>query len=159
MKILSIDPGYERLGIAVIEKKEGKKEELVFSKCFKTSSKDPHHQRLTEVSAEVEKIIKKYKPSILVTETLFFSKNVKTAMKVAEARGVIIERCSSNNLEIFELSPQQIKIAITGSGSGNKNQIIKMVPLLINVSKEKKNDDEYDAIAIGLTFFAIKNNF
>ncbi|MDA8611245.1 crossover junction endodeoxyribonuclease RuvC [Candidatus Pacebacteria bacterium] len=177
MKIIAIDPGYERLGIAIVEKNKGdRKETLLFSECFKTSAKDPHHQRLAELSAEMEKVIKEYKPTALAIETLFFSKNTKTALKVAEARGVIIERCSTNGLEIFEFSPAEIKIAVTGSGSSDKNHVMKMVPLLIdmNIKNEtlkkiqgdgvekkvlKKQDDEYDAIAAGLTFFATKNSF
>ena len=159
MKILGIDPGYERLGVAIVEKNEGEKENLIFSECFKTSSKDPHHQRLSEVAAEIEKVIKEHQPEALAIETLFFSKNTSTALKVAEARGVIIERCSTNNLEIFEFSPQEIKIAVTGSGSGDKTQIMKMVPLLIDTQDTKKQDDEFDAIAAGLTFFATYPSF
>jgi crossover junction endodeoxyribonuclease RuvC len=150
MKILAIDPGYEKLGIAVLENGE-----LIFSECFKTSPKELHEQRLSKISSRIEEIIKEYKPKYLVTETLFFSKNIKTAIKVAEARGVIIERCCSNGLEIVEFSPQAIKVAVTGNGASNKEQVTKMVSLLTNIKKTKvqKEDDEYDAVAIGLTFF------
>lgn len=154
MKILAIDPGYERLGIAVLEKINNQKEVLLFSECFKTDSKEPHHQRLSKVAFEIEKIIKEFSPEALAIETLFFSKNTKTALKVSEARGVIIERCSSNGLMIFEYSPQNIKIAVTGSGSSGKEQVMKMIPMLIGIPNTKKQDDEFDAIATGLTFFA-----
>ena len=77
MKILGIDPGYERLGIAVLEKvKEKEKQKLIFSECFQTSTKDSHPQRLSQIQKEVERIIKKYKPNKLAIETLFFNKNV-----------------------------------------------------------------------------------
>ena len=155
MKILAIDPGYERLGIAVIEKNKGEKENLLFSKCFRTSSKEDHNIRLSKLGEEIEKVIEEYKPEKLAIETLFFSKNTKTALKVAEARGVIIERCTSLGLDVKEFSPQEIKIAVTGSGSSDKNQVMKMIPLLIKVGDLKKQDDEFDAIATGLTFFAI----
>lgn len=154
MRILAIDPGYERLGIAVIEKQPAEKETLLFSECFTTDKNDEHHERLAQVSKEIDRVIQEYTPTTLAIETLFFSKNTKTALKVAEARGTIIATASRANLAITEFSPQAIKIAVTGSGSSDKGHVMKMVPLLIRVPDGKKKDDEYDAIAVGLTFFA-----
>ena len=155
MKIISIDPGYERLGIAVLEKTAKQKETLIFSECFKTSSKLPHHQRLTLIGNKIKEIIKKYKPEVLATEKLFFSGNQKTAMLVAEARGVILYTGSSLGLQVFEYTPNEVKIAITGYGRSEKRQIIDMVRKLIIVNSKTKSDDEFDAIAIGITHFAI----
>jgi len=163
MKIISIDPGYERLGIAVLEKTARQKEILIFSECFKTSAKLPHHQRLTLIGNKIKEIIKKYKPEQLATEKLFFSGNQKTAMLVAEARGVILYTGSSLGLSVFEYTPNEVKIAITGYGRSEKKQIIDMVGRLIDVPQipasrkatQGKSDDEFDAIAIGLTHFAI----
>lgn len=156
MKIISIDPGYERLGIAVIEKKPREKEILLHSECFKTSAKLPHHERLTLIGEKIKEIIKKYKPESLATEKLFFSKNQKTALLVAEARGVILFTGSSLGLDIFEYTPADIKIAVTGYGKSEKRQIIDMVKKLITIEKTTNSDDEFDAIAIGLTHLAIK---
>jgi crossover junction endodeoxyribonuclease RuvC len=153
MKILGIDPGYERLGIAVIEKTNHKSQnpKLVFSETFKTSAKDSNAERLFQIQTEVERVIKKYKPERLGIETLFFNKNVKTAIKVAEARGIILAIAQKNKLKIFELSPQQIKIAVTGYGKSDKSAIAKMVSLLIETNKNSTMlDDEYDAIAAAL---------
>jgi crossover junction endodeoxyribonuclease RuvC len=155
MKLLSIDPGYERLGVAIIEKLSKQKEVLVFSECFKTSAKLPHHKRLTLIGDRVREVIKKYKPEVLATEKLFFSGNQKTALLVAEARGVILYAASSSGLEVFEYTPADIKIAVTGYGKSEKRQIIEMVKRLIDVEKSKNSDDEFDAIAIGLTHYAI----
>lgn len=155
MKIISIDPGYERLGVAVIEKEKNQKEKLIFSECFKTSIKLPHYKRLANISREIRSVVKKYKPEALATEKLYFSKNQKTALLVAEARGAILSTAGDLDLEIFEYNPSDIKIAITGYGKSEKNQIIDMVKKLIVVKKETKSDDEFDAIAIGLTHFAI----
>src|SRR3989338_7341204 len=127
MKIISIDPGYERLGIAVLEKTAKQKETLIFSECFKTSAKLPHHQRLTLIGNKIKEIIKKYKPEVLATEKLFFSGNQKTAMLVAEARGVILYTGRSLGLSVFEYTPNEVKIAITGYGRSEKKQIIDMV--------------------------------
>ena len=159
MRVLSIDPGYERLGIAVLEKEDSKKEFLVFSECFKTSSKEEHSFRLAKIQKRIGEIIKKYSPDDLAIETLFFNKNVKTALLVAEARGVIIATSKNAGLETYEYSPQQIKIAVTGSGSGDKTSIIKMVPLLIKIDKEIKIDDEFDAIAAGICHLSEKRWF
>jgi crossover junction endodeoxyribonuclease RuvC len=151
MKILGIDPGYERLGIAIIEKEKNKKNKLIFSETFKTSAKDSNAERLFQIQTEIEKVIKKYKPERLGIETLFFNKNVKTAIKVAEARGIILSLSQKNRLKIFELSPQQIKIAATGYGKSDKTAISKMVSLLIETNKNSTMlDDEYDAIAAAL---------
>lgn len=158
MKIISIDPGYERVGIAIIEKETGGKEELLYSDCFKTSAKSPITERFLLIGKEIEKIIKKYNPEALAIETLFFNSNQKTAMAVSEARGIIIYQGLANGLDIFEYTPLQIKIAITGYGRGDKKQVIAMIPHLIKVDKKINYDDEYDAIAVGLTHLACCRN-
>ncbi len=155
MRILGIDPGYERLGVAVLEKKQSdKKETVIFSECFKTSAKLEFNERLLLIGEEVKKIIKKYKPEVLSIETLFLTTNHKTVMHVAEARGVVIYEATVAKLKIFEASPPQIKIATTGYGKANKEQIIKMVKILVDIDPAKKSDDELDAIAIAITAFA-----
>jgi crossover junction endodeoxyribonuclease RuvC len=155
MRIISIDPGYERLGLAVIEKSKNERETLLFSECFKTSSKLPHHKRLALIGDRILEVIKKWKPEQLATEKLFFAGNQKTALLVAEARGVILYAGSSSGLEIFEYRPNEIKIAITGYGSAEKKQIMDMTRKLIKINSKTNSDDELDAIAIGLTHFAI----
>jgi len=155
MKILGIDPGFERLGIAVIEKnKTDKRERVIFSECFKTSAKLEFPERLKLIGERVKQIIKEYKPEILAIETLFLTTNHKTVMHVAEARGVVIYEAKNVGLKIFEASPPQIKIAVTGYGRSDKTQINKMVKILVDIDKSKKSDDELDAIAIALTGFA-----
>jgi crossover junction endodeoxyribonuclease RuvC len=146
MKILGIDPGYDRLGIAIIENGV-----LIHSECFSTSSKDDFHKRLKEIGQRVNLIIEKFSPNVMAIESLFITKNHKTAMKVAEARGVISYEASLKNIQIHEYSPPQIKVAITGHGASDKTQIIKMIPLLLKIKAKKALDDEYDAIAIALT--------
>ena len=152
MIILGVDPGFERLGIAVLEKeKGGKKEKVIFSECFKTSSKIEFSSRLCLIGKEVKKIIKKYKPEVLSIETLFLNTNQKTVMQVAETRGVVLYEAKKAGLDIFEASPPQIKIATTGYGRADKKQIIKMVKLLVDIKSDTNSDDELDAIAIALT--------
>ena len=156
MRIISIDPGYERVGIAVLEKQvKSAREKLLYSDCFQTSSKTPFAERLKLIGMEIEKIINKYKPKTMAVESLFFNSNQKTAMLVAEVKGALKYIALKNKLQVSEYTPLQIKIAVTGYGRGDKNQVTIMVKNLIEIKKEIKYDDEYDAIAVGLTYFAI----
>jgi len=156
MKILAIDPGYERVGIAVLEKTTNGSggEELVYSDCFKTSKELPFLERLQLVGEELERVIKELEPTAFAIEKLFFNTNQKTATNVSEVRGAFIYIALKNNLKVFEYTPLQIKSAVAGDGHGDKEQVISMIKNLIKIEKEIKYDDEYDAIAIGLTCFA-----
>ncbi len=154
MKILSIDPGYERIGIAIIEHTQKNKDILVYSTCFKTKASLLFVERLKKIGEEIEKIVNKYKPEVLAIEKLYFSSNQKTVMGVSEARGVIIYCCSRNNLKIFEYTPSQIKVAVTGYGKADKNMVMSMVPKLIDINIPTNSDDELDSIAVGLTCLA-----
>lgn len=160
-RILGIDPGYERLGIAVLEKPAfargfgaARKERVIFSECFKTSAKLEFSLRLHLIGAKVQRIIKKYRPEILSIETLFLNTNQKTAMRVAEARGVVIYEGARTGVNIFEPTPLQVKMAVTGYGRASKEQIMKMVKILVDINKARASDDELDAIAIALTALA-----
>jgi len=167
--ILGIDPGYGRVGIAVIEK-TSKGEKLIHSECFETDAKLPHPKRLLLIGEKVCEIIEKYKPKKIAVETLLWSKNKKTALQVAEARGVILleaARFQRMTLEesapkghpqgilICEYNPNQIKLAVTGYGKSDKKQVINMIEKLIKLKPKKRHDDEYDAIATALTCAAI----
>ncbi|MBP6858079.1 MAG: crossover junction endodeoxyribonuclease RuvC [Candidatus Pacebacteria bacterium] len=149
-KIIAIDPGYDRCGVAIVSEVSGKSE-VVFSTCITSDKNDEQYLRLTSIFKQLEEIIEKYKPSNLAIETLFFSVNKKTAIKVAEARGAILALAGLQNLGLVELSPQAIKIALTGSGNATKEQVKKMVNLTVSVSKKGVLDDEIDAIAVGVT--------
>ncbi|MFA7192252.1 MAG: crossover junction endodeoxyribonuclease RuvC [Candidatus Paceibacterota bacterium] len=154
MIILGIDPGFERIGIAIIEKDGKSKETLLYSECFKTSAKLPFYERILLIGEKIESISKEYKPKALAIEKLFFTNNQKTVMGVAEARGVIIYSAMKYGLQVFEYTPPQIKIAVTGYGKSDKSAVMSMVPKLIKIERTIKSDDELDAIAIGLTCFA-----
>lgn len=154
MRILGIDPGYDRVGIAIIEKLPKTKEVLLYSECLQTSSKDDFYTRLGQVGTKIGEVIEKYSPDSLSIETLFITKNQKTAMRVAEARGVIIYEAIKKEIPVFEYNPLQIKIAVTGHGGSDKTQVMKMIPLLVKMDVKKTVDDEYDAIAVALTCLA-----
>lgn len=153
MKIIGIDPGIERVGIAVIEK-VGNSETYLFSECFKTSPKLSHAERLSLIGEEISAVIKKWQPNGMAIEKLFFEKNTTTAMGVAEARGVMLFCGAQNNLMIYEYTPLEIKVAVTGYGKSDKQAVMGMVPRLIKLPERKMIDDEVDAIAVALTAFA-----
>lgn len=153
MRILGIDPGVERVGIAVVEK-TGAKETYVFSECFKTPAKLAHAERLALIGTEIARVIAEHAPKALAIEKLFFEKNVTTGMSVAEARGVILYECAKSGLAAYEYGPMEIKIAVTGYGKSDKTAIMQMVPKLIRLPDRKMIDDEVDAIAAALTCFA-----
>jgi crossover junction endodeoxyribonuclease RuvC len=157
MLILGIDPGYDRLGVALVKKEKGQ-EELIFSDCFLSSNKDSLGERLLMVGDKLEKVIKDYRPDNVATEKLYFTANQKTAMAVAEARGVISYLSAKYKIPLFEYAPPEIKLTVTGYGNANKKQVAEMIPRLIKVDKDVKYDDEYDAIAIALTHLAIRPN-
>lgn len=145
--ILSIDPGYDRCGVAVIQSDQG--DRLLFSDCLMTNKNSNLADRLTYIYNALLKIVEKYSPNYLVLETLFFSVNKKTAIKVAEARGTIVLMSGQKNIPLLELSPQEVKIALTGAGNADKKQVQKMVELALKIPIDNKLDDEIDAIALG----------
>lgn len=156
MIVLAIDPGYERLGIAILEKTHTSKESVLFSECFRTSAKLDFYERILLIGNRISEVIGEYSPTALSIENLFISNNQKTAMRVAEVRGAIIYLAKNLGLSIYELTPLQIKSAVTGNGKSSKDEMMKMVGLLTKTALKNKPilDDEFDAIAIGLAYFA-----
>lgn len=153
-RIIGIDPGYDRLGIAVIERTSPGKEKVLYSDCFQTSPQETIYKRFGRIAGEVGRILDEFKPEALSIETLFITKNQKTAMRVAEARGVILSEAVRRSVSIHEYTPMQIKVAITSDGTSDKERVIKMVRLLVSLPTKKTVDDEYDAIAAALTHSA-----
>lgn len=154
MRFLGIDPGYDRVGIAIVEKNPAGKEVVIFSECFETDKKLEITERLYKVGRRVAEIIKIHKPEALAIETLFFNNNQKTAMAVASVRGIILYLAKDAGCVIFEHHPQEIKVAITGYGKSDKTAVTTMVKQLVDNCPEKAIDDEYDAIAIAVTGLA-----
>lgn len=152
MRILAIDPGYDRLGVAVLEGNPSRPK-LVWSHCV-LPEKGAREERLACVWSAVTDAIRDYKPDVLAIESLFFGVNKKTALGVAEARGTVLSAAGAAHLPVIECSPQQVKLAVTGHGGANKGAVARMVPKLIALPKRKRLDDEIDAIAIGITALA-----
>jgi len=154
MKVLAIDPGYGRCGVAVVEKNGGGKEILIYSSCIETSAKADFAKRLAQVADECARLIKTHAPDCLAMEKLYFQTNQKTAMRVAEVRGALINTAQGAGIEVFEYTPGEVKSAAAGSGSADKKAVARMLHALMKIEKEILFDDEYDAIAIAVTHLA-----
>lgn len=153
MRVLAIDPGYGRCGMAVMEKREGK-EILVFSDCVETAATDPFPDRLAVVADACARLAAEHKPDYMALEKLYVTKNQKTAMQVAEVRGALLQVAAVAGLLVSEYTPGQVKQATTGWGGADKTAVAQMIHALVKIDKLIKYDDEYDAIAIGITHLA-----
>jgi crossover junction endodeoxyribonuclease RuvC len=147
--ILGIDPGIADTGYGVISDDGGKISCLTYG-SIKTSAKDDLITRLDILHKELSKIIKKYQPDVASIEELFFSKNVKTALVVGHARGVILLTFKQSNLKFLEFKPSQVKQGVTCYGAANKSQVQKMVQMLLKLKEIPKPDDAADALAIAM---------
>lgn len=146
-RILGIDPGYGRLGYAVIDVVRGKPKAVTYG-VITTEKGIGMPERLLEIAADVRGVIGKYKPERLVIEELFFAKSTTTALKVAEVRGVIFLLGAEAGLEVVEVKPNAVKLALTGYGKADKRQMQDMVKVVFDLKKAPKIDDAADALAI-----------
>ncbi len=153
MKVLGIDPGYDRVGVALVERIDNT-EEVLYSSCIETNADDELLKRVFEVGDTIEKLLIEHGPDLVAVETLFFNKNVKTAIGVAQARGAVVFAAKRNGCKVVEFGPQEIKVAITGYGKSDKFAVIDMVKRLVKNAPDSALDDEYDAIAVGVTALA-----
>lgn len=155
MIVLGIDPGVALLGYAIL-KTQGNNLEVIDYGCIETSSQEDFSQRLIQIYQKLKLIIKKYQPDKISIEDIYFAKNVKTAIKVSEARGVAILAAAETKAEILEYTPLQVKQALTGYGRAPKIQIQKMVKMILKLKEIPKPDDVADALAIAITCIQTK---
>ena len=149
MIILGIDPGTATTGFGVIEVTDDDAKLLDYG-CITTEKNIPLAKRLNQISKDLEEIIKLWKPDTIAIEELFFSKNVKTAMNVAHARGAIMQKSSDKGYDIHEYKPQKIKEAVCGHGNAEKKQVQKMVQIILKMNVLPKPDDAADALATAI---------
>ena len=150
MRILGVDPGTGILGFGVIEA-DGGKTQLVDAGVIRTPVKEDDAVRLQTIFEELTDIIMQTKPAVLSVEKLFFARNVTTAMTVAQARGIVLLCGRQAGLTIFEYTPLQIKLALTGYGRADKKQIQEMVRIVLQLAAAPQPDDCADALAAALT--------
>ncbi len=152
MIVLGVDPGYARLGYGILRKGQGRKFFALAHGVWETKSGEEHSQRLLQLRRAMEKTINEFSPDVVALEKLFFAKNQKTAIQVAEARGVVLLTAAEHSLTVFEFSPLEIKMAITGNGRASKENMQQMVQTLLNLEQIPRPDDAADGLAIALTY-------
>lgn len=153
MIILGIDPGTATTGYGLIRKGGAKKEVKVIDwGCISTGSNLPPGERLKIINNELNKIIKKHKPKVLAVESIYFFKNLKTAMPVSQAKGVILLTAAKKKIPVYEFTPLQVKMAVVGYGRAEKKQVQEMVKVLLNLKEVPKKDDAADALGIALCY-------
>ena len=149
MRILGIDPGFAITGYSIIDY-IGNKFYLRTSGAILTEAKTSFPLRLEKINKELSEIIENYNPDAMSIEELFFNNNAKTAINVAQARGVILVTARMHNLDIFEYTPLQVKQAVTGYGRADKIQVQRMVKMILNEEKLPKLDDVTDSMAMAI---------
>jgi len=147
MRVLGIDPGYGRCGFGVIDGGHSGWD-VVTHGVITTPAELPHPNRLSEIAGDIEQILDTYQPDRMVIEELFFAKSTTTALKVAEARGVIIALAAKKGVEVVEVKPNEVKLALTGYGKADKRQMQEMVKTVFNLKDVPKPDDAADALAV-----------
>ncbi|OGK42842.1 crossover junction endodeoxyribonuclease RuvC [Candidatus Roizmanbacteria bacterium RIFCSPLOWO2_01_FULL_35_13] len=151
MIILAIDSGLEKTGFAVF-KKDKSSPVYIASGLIITDKKKKTERRVWEIYNRLNDVIKEYRPTLIVIEQLFFFKNQKTVISVAQTQGAILLLASQNNIPVEFLTPLQIKQTVTGYGLSDKESVRKMIGLTLKIDKKIKEDDEIDAIACGLAY-------
>lgn len=157
MRIIGIDPGMAIVGWAIIETNNSSNPVLIASGSIQTDKNKSDSQRLKEIYSDIKTLIEKYKPNVASIEKLFFFKNQKTIIPVAESRGVILLALEENSIPFKEFTPMEIKQTITGFGRASKVEVAQMIKIILEGQKIPKLDDTTDAIAIAICYD--RNNF
>lgn len=155
--ILSIDPGFEKVGYAFFEN-NNREPTFVTSGLIKTKKTTDHEKRLLQIYNSLETLVKLHKPKTIAMEQLFFFKNQKTVIPVAQSQGVILLLAAQNNLPVTYLTPLQIKQTITGYGNADKKSVLKMLRMILKQDFVVEDDDQSDAIACGLAYCYLNRN-
>lgn len=156
MIILGIDPGIAKVGYGVVRKIPGSKSknrnkmECLDYGLIKTDPSLTTGERLKKINNELDKLIKKCRPKALAVENVYFFKNLKTAMPVSQAKGVILLTAAKKKIPVYEFTPLQVKMMVTGYGKAEKKQVQKMIQVLLDLKEPPKSDDAADALGVAL---------
>jgi len=151
MRILGIDPGLAETGYGIIEQRNDTFSAVEFG-VITTSSKADTGARLKKIYEEAMEIIDKFNPDVAAIEDIFFSSNAKSAIQVAQTKGVIILACVNSGLDVFEYTPLQVKMAVVGYGKAPKEQMQKMVKALLKLPDTPQSDHSADALAVAICY-------
>lgn len=149
MRIIGIDPGYAIIGWGVLEYNGSKFQTLDYG-AITTPAGQKFQERIYQIHKDLDFLLTKYQPELMSMERLYFTTNQKTAIDVAQARGVLLLTASMHNLPCFELTPLQVKQSVVGYGKATKSQVMEMTKRLLNLKQVPKPDDTADALAIAI---------
>ncbi len=149
MIVLGIDPGTALTGYGVVER-IGPRVRAVDYGCIRTPADQPLAERLLEIRAAISDLIATHEPSLVAVERLFFNRNVQTAFAVGQARGAILLTAAEHGLPVFEFTPNEVKMAVTGYGRAPKEQVQRMVQIVLGLPELPHPDDAADALAIAI---------
>jgi len=158
MVVLGIDPGTAICGYGFVECVDGNIQPLHYG-AVTTSPKARMQDRLAKIYDNIDLMMKKYKPEVMGIEKLFFGRNSTTAIPVGQARGIVLLAAVKNEVDILEITPNEVKQSITGYGGASKEQVIYMVTKLLHLNEEPKPDDVADALAIAICTAHTVNTF
>ncbi|MEK7540770.1 MAG: crossover junction endodeoxyribonuclease RuvC [Patescibacteria group bacterium] len=156
MIIIGIDPGSVIVGYCIIKKNKNRSLEVIDFGCIITDKFTTTGERLKKIYKEITKLIEKHRPEIVSVETLFFFKNLKTVMPVSQTKGVILLAAAQKKIPLFEFTPLQIKMTITGYGRAEKKQVQEMIKKTVDISNfdlkknNRKKDDAFDALGVAI---------
>jgi len=156
MIIIGIDPGTATTGYGIVKKTKDRKFSVIDYGCILTKPNLPTGNRLKKIYSDLNKLIKKYKPELISVESLYFFKNLKTAMPVSQAKGVILLSAAKNNIPVCEVTPLQVKMTIVGYGRAEKKQVQEMIKKIVDIKdfdlkkNNRKKDDAFDAIGVAI---------
>jgi crossover junction endodeoxyribonuclease RuvC len=149
MRVLGIDCGIEHTGYGLVES-DGRVHSLVAAGCITTSPKDALHVRLLEIARGLREVIRRHEPAAAAVEEVFYAQNVKTALKLSHARGVVLLAIAEAGIPLGEYSPLEIKTSVVGYGRAEKQQVKLMVHSLLKLDVEIESSDACDALAVAI---------
>lgn len=158
MIIMSIDPGIDRVGYALFDKKSSSDYIYLTSGLIQTDKKNAPELRLLKIHNDLQVLVHKYRPDSLIMERIFFFKNQKTIVVVGQAQGVIMLLAAEHKMPVIFMTPLEIKQIVTGYGQSDKKSIQKMLQMSLGLIKELKQDDQADAIACGYAYCCINQS-
>lgn len=149
MIVLGIDPGTAALGYGIVDSTRGRLREVEHG-CLVTSPDQPLPERLQQVHALVDALITRHAPALVAVERLFFSRNAQTAFAVGQARGVVLLAAAQHGIPVHEATPNEVKSAVAGYGAADKEQVQRMVQVVLEMAEPPRPDDAADALAIAV---------
>ena len=149
MRILGIDPGIAIVGFGLIESDRGGQRMLQYG-AITTPKELPLAERLVQIGNDMEQLIAQLRPDAIAVEELFFTNNITTGIAVAHGRGIVLYTAQKSGVPLYEYTPMQVKMAVTGYGKAEKRQVMDMTKRLLNLKAVPKPDDAADALAIAL---------